>query len=97
LVIIMNDAADGKGHGNGSTVKVTVFAPGLVEGREFTFRKDLTVGQAAAEAAAALGFHANAPSFQKDGEPVLDRTKTLAAAGVRDGDVLELVDAGGGV
>jgi WXG100 protein secretion system (Wss), protein YukD len=97
LVIIMTDAADGKGHGNGSTVKVTVFAPGLVEGREFTFRKDLTVGHAAAEAAAALGFHANAPSFQKDGEPVLDRTKTLATAGVRDGDVLELVDAGGGV
>jgi len=93
----MNDAVGGDGHGNDSTVEVTVFAPGLVEGRAFTFRKNLTVGQAAAEAAAALGFHANAPSFQEDDEPVLDRTKTLAAAGVRDGDALELVDAGGGV
>jgi hypothetical protein len=93
----MTGAAGGNGHENGNTVTVTVFAPGLVEGREFTFRKNLTVGDAASEAAAALGFHANAPSFQKDDEPVLDRTKTLAAAGVRDGDVLELVDAGGGV
>jgi hypothetical protein len=93
----MNDAVGGNGHGNDNTVEVTVFAPGLVEGRAFTFRKNLTVGEAAAEAAAALGFHANAPSFQKDDEPVLDRTKTLSAAGVRDGDALELVDAGGGV
>jgi hypothetical protein len=93
----MNDAMDSEEQGSGSTVEVTVFAPGLVEGRAFTFRKELTVGEAAAEAAVALGFHANVPSFQKEGEPVLDRTKRLVAAGVRDGDVLELVDAGGGV
>lgn len=93
----MSDSKDHDEHGDGSTLEVTVFAPGLVEGRPFSFRKNLTVGEAAAEAAAELGFHANVPSFQKGDDPVLDRTKRLVAAGVRDGDELELVDAGGGV
>jgi hypothetical protein len=88
---------DEPGHGEGNTLEVTVLAPGLLEGRAFSFRKNLTVEEAATEAATAMGFHANAPSFQRGDEPVLDRTKRLVAAGVRDGDVLELVDAGGGV
>lgn len=87
----------GQHGGNGDTLEVKVIAPSLLEPRDFSFRKNLTVGEAAAEAAAALGFQANTPSFQKGDEPVLDRSKRLVAAGVRDGDVLELVDVGGGV
>lgn len=81
---------------DGDTLEVKVIAPGIVEPRDFSFRKNLSVGEAAAEAAATLGFQANSPSFQK-GDEVLDRNKRLVAAGVRDGDLLELVDVGGGV
>ncbi len=35
--------------------------------------------------------------FDRPAGYVLDRTKPLVAAGVRDGDTLELVSAGGGV
>lgn len=84
------------GHGNGDTLAVKVHAPGIVEARDFTFKKNLTVGEAALEAATALGFQANTPSLQK-ADDVLDRSKRLVAAGVRDGDLLELVDVGGGV
>jgi hypothetical protein len=54
------------------------------------------VGEAAAEAAAAFGYSGGQPTLAKAGTP-LDRSKQLVAAHIRDGDVLELIDAGGGV
>jgi hypothetical protein len=37
------------------------------------------------------------PTFQNAAGDLLDRSKTIAAEHVKDGDVLELVDVGGGV
>jgi hypothetical protein len=79
------------------TIDVSVVAPKEFEARRFTFAKTMKVGDAAAEAAAAFGYQAVLPSFQNADGEVLDREKPLVAAGVRDGDELELVDVGGGV
>jgi hypothetical protein len=75
---------------------VKVFAPSVIDPRTFTWPQTTTVGTDAAEAATAFGIDTEAPTFQK-GTQVLDRQKPLVAAGVRDGDELELVSAGGGV
>jgi hypothetical protein len=64
--------------------------------RDFAFDKHLTVGEAASQAAPQFGYEAGQPTFAKDGT-ALDREKQLVAAHVRDGDLLEVVDAGGGV
>jgi hypothetical protein len=85
------------GHGEGATVEVRVLGPADVEARSFSFKKNQTVQEAARIAAEALGYAAATPTFQNDKGQVLDRAKNLAASGVKDGDVLELVDAGGGV
>lgn len=79
------------------TLEVFVFSPrNPVDRRQFTWSKHLTVGEAAAEAAPVFGYSGGQPTLAKDGTP-LDRSKQLVAARVRDGDVLELIDAGGGV
>ena len=78
-------------------ITVAVFAPKEMDPRQFTFKKTMKVGDAAAEAAVAFGYSATQPTFQNSDEDVLDRDKPLVAAGVRDGDELELVDIGGGV
>lgn len=76
---------------------VLVFAPrNPADKREFTWSKHMTVGEAATEAAAAFGYSGGQPTLAKDGKP-LDRTKQLIAEHIKDGDVLELIDAGGGV
>ena len=77
-------------------VTVTVWAPRDPEGREFTWDKHTTVGEAAKEAAAAFGYTVGTPTLAKN-KVSLDRDKQLVAAGVRDGDRLELVDNHGGV
>lgn len=94
----MSDQASHQpGHGHGPpTVTVKVFAPSSVAPKTFTWPQTKKVGEAASEAAAAFGVSPEAPTFQK-GDEVLDRNKPLVAAGVRDGDTLELVSAGGGV
>lgn len=79
------------------TIVVIVFAPKDLEPKRFRFRADETVGSAAKVAADAFGYAAGTPSFQTEAGTVLDRNLTLAAAGVRDREKLELVDAGGGV
>ena len=91
----MSKPDEGGGHGP-PRFTVTVFAPSVVEPRTFTWAQNTKVGDAAAEAASAFGIDTEAPTFQK-GTDVLDRQKPLVAAGVRDGDELELVSAGGGV
>lgn len=79
------------------TYEVLVFAPrDPSDQRPFSWSKHLTVGEAAAIAAAAFGYQGGTPTLAKD-QRALDRSKQLVAAGVRDGDVLEIVDAGGGV
>jgi hypothetical protein len=76
---------------------VVVYAPRDPEPREFTFPASETVGQAAARAATEFGYAPSQFSFQTDSRDVLNRDLTLAAAGVRDGEKLTLVDVGGGV
>lgn len=78
------------------TIVVIVYAPKVPDPKRFRFRLDETVGDAAKVAAEAFEYEVGTPSFQK-GETVLDRSLTLEAAGVRNRDELELVDAGGGV
>ncbi|HUE85100.1 MAG TPA: hypothetical protein VMO26_03405 [Vicinamibacterales bacterium] len=77
-------------------ITVTVFAPREPDPKTFTWDKHRTVGDTATEAATAFKYAAGTPTFVKDGK-VLERTKQLVAAGVRDGDQLELTDIGGGV
>ncbi len=78
-------------------IVVIVFAPKDPEPKRFRFRTDETVGAAAKTAADAFGYTGGTPSFQTEAGTVLDRNLTLAAAGVRNREKLELVDAGGGV
>jgi hypothetical protein len=78
-------------------LEVLVFSPrNPSDRRDFTWSKHLTVGEAAAEAAVAFGYSGGQPTLAKDNKP-LDRTKQLVAEHIKDGDVLELIDAGGGV
>jgi len=81
-----------------SSLHVTVVTPSDSKPREFAFSGTETVGAAANDVANAFGLHPTVPSFEVERqELVLDRSKTLAEAGVHDGDRLELVDVGGGV
>lgn len=84
-------------HPGAPTISVTVHAPGFLEPKQFTWPKTKKVGEAAAEAAVAFGIQVESPTFQKQDDMVLDRDKPLVAAGVKDGDSLELVSFGGGV
>jgi hypothetical protein len=89
-------AKDDKPHGP-PTITVKVFEPSTPTPKEFTWEKTMRVGEAAREAAAAFGLAAEDPTFQNPAGEILDRSKPLVAAGVRDGDALELVSPGGGV
>lgn len=74
-----------------------VQSPRFVEPRTFSFPKSSRVGDDAQLAATELGYISGTPTFQNAAGDLLDRTKTIAAEHVKDGDVLELVDVGGGV
>ena len=76
---------------------VEVFSPRDPDPKKFTWPKTTLVGTAADEAAKAFKYEAGAPTFQNKDRKVLDRSETLAAAGVQPFDVLELTDTGGGV
>lgn len=86
----------GRDH-RGRTLEVTVRAPGFIEAKEFSFAKNLTVAQAAQEAAEAFGYTPNTPGFQDSDGNELPSDKRLVAAGIRDGDELQLIDTAGGV
>jgi len=88
--------SDAHGHGQGSSLDVSVFAPAFTEPKPFSFHKDVTAGEAAKLAADSFGYQATSPTFQK-GAIVLNRDANLVSQGVRDGDELQLVDSGGGV
>ncbi len=79
------------------SITIAVHEPSNPEPRPFTWPQTKKVGEAADEAAIAFGIVAEEPTFQNAAGEVLDRSKPLVAAGVRDGDALDLVSAGGGV
>jgi hypothetical protein len=89
--------ADTEQEHEGHDLHVVVVAPREPEPREFTFPPEEKVGQAANHAAAEFGYTTSKFSFQTADKVVLDRDLTLAAAGVRNGEKLTLVDVGGGV
>lgn len=78
-------------------IEVIVYAPKTPEPKTFGFAGSETVGEAAKHAAEAFGYGPGNPSFETKDTRVLDRSLTLVAAGVHNGEKLELVDAGGGV
>ena len=78
-------------------ITVTVYQPSEPDPKDFTWPKNKNIGEAADEAADEFGLSAEKPTFQNANDEVLDRNKPLVAEGVKDGDVLELVSAGGGV
>jgi hypothetical protein len=87
-------AAKRRGH---DWLELRVFAPRDPEERVFVFNGSDNVGKAAAEVAAAFGYAEGNHTFETRTDDVLDRSQTLACAGVRTGDLLELIDVGGGV
>jgi len=83
--------------GDGSTLEVTVFSPRQPEPVPFSFPNGMKVGAAAQLVAEKFGYAPGTPTFKNAEGETLDRDKPLRAEHVRDGDVLELVDVGGGV
>ncbi len=77
-------------------IEVKVGSPRRPGWTAFAWRSDLTVGAAAEQVRASFGYALSAPGLAK-GDDILDPTKTLYAAGVRDGDRLDFVDVGGNV
>lgn len=86
----------GGGHEEEKLLKVKVFAPRSPQPKKFEWDRHLTVAAAAAQAAAAFEYAPGKPTLAKDGV-TLDPEDELQAAGVKNGDNLELVDIGGGV
>jgi hypothetical protein len=84
---------------HGETIKVIVFSPRSPNPKEFEWRKNLRVGEAAREAANAFGYQGGNPGLQTTANPprVLDNNKTLGEEHVHNGEKLELIDTGGGV
>jgi hypothetical protein len=82
------------GHGE---LSVIVLAPREPDPKTFEFRRTETVRDSARTAADTFGYEGGNPSFETEQHVVLDRDKTLAEAGVHDGERLHLVDVGGGV
>lgn len=78
---------------NDEFVHVSVRSPAFRDSREFCFPKGQAVGTAARVAAGKLMYQGEDPTFETQRRVVLDRSLTLGAAGVRDQDVLDLVDA----
>jgi hypothetical protein len=79
-------------------IRLEVSAPSEPDSKKMTFRGESLVGDAATEAAEKFGYATGGtPSFRLSDGTVLDRTVTLVAAGLKDDDEVEVVDAGGGV
>jgi hypothetical protein len=74
-----------------------VFAPREPEEHTFVFESTERVGIAAEQVATAFGYVSGNHTFQTRDDSVLDRDISLKAAHVHNHELLELVDAGGGV
>lgn len=81
----------------GSTLEVTVFSPRYPDPVPFSFPNGMTVGEAAQIVATKFGYAPGTPTFKDAAGEVLDRAKPLRGEHISDGDILELVDVGGGV
>ena len=81
----------------GHELHIIVRAPKDPEPKEFAFPPTEAVGQAANFAATQFGYTTSNFSFMTESDEVLNRDLTLAAADVKDGMKLTLVDLGGGV
>lgn len=90
-------AKPGEPGGDGSTLEVTVFSPRHPDPVPFSFPNGMTVSEAAKLVAEQFGYAPGTPTFKNADGEILDRDKPLRAEHVRDGNVLELVDVGGGV
>lgn len=78
-------------------ITVEVFHPAKEDSKSFTWSWTTKVEDAAREAAEAFGVPNPESATLAEGEEPLKREKPLRAAGVEDGDELELVDTTGGV
>jgi hypothetical protein len=78
-------------------LELRIFAPRDPEERVFVFDSSTPVGKAAREVATAFGYASGNHTFQTRDDDVLDRSLTLAEAGVHNHELIELVDVGGGV
>lgn len=82
--------------GHRGVVHTEVIPPGKLDAKPMVFEANLTVRQAAAEAARKLEVRAKDPGFQNADKEELNPDETLAKAGVNDGYVLYLIDTAGG-
>lgn len=78
-------------------LELKVFAPRDPQERTFVFDASTEVGVAAAKVAQDFGYATGNHTFQTAKDDVLERGQSLAAAHVHTGELLELVDVGGGV
>lgn len=77
-------------------VTVEVFAPRQAEPKTFTWPLNLTVGQAAQQAATTFKYQGGNPTLGH-GNETFDRNKTLEQEHIHEHEKLELLDVGGGV
>ena len=77
-------------------VKTEVITIGSLDAVTVRLRLDLTVQEAAKQAAAELGVQIDSPGFENANRDELEPTLTLAEAGVNDDYVLYLIDTAGG-
>jgi len=77
-------------------VRALVIAPGSLDAVPVELDRNLTVHQAATDAARRLGVRPSNAGFQNDQMVELDGNLTLAQAGVNDDYVLYLIDTAGG-
>lgn len=81
-----------RGRHSCTLVHVRVFMRATPDGKAFRFPKDQSVGNAAKVAAGKFGLQGGSATFRTRQKAALDRSLTLEAARVQDGDTLELID-----
>jgi hypothetical protein len=80
-----------------SLLHLVISSPRDPEPKNLEFPHAELVGEAARKAAEEFGYTPGTPTFQTADRVTLDRSISLAAAHVHNGDHLELVDVGAGV
>jgi hypothetical protein len=93
----VNEQQHPENHPDHAELHVEVVPTGSVTPTPFTFERTMLVARAAAEAAERLKYRAKVPGFQTENDHQLPENETLERAGVRDGEVLVLIDTAGGV
>ncbi len=93
----MSEQQQPEHHHDHDDLHVRVVPTGSVTPTAFTFEKTTPVARAAAEAAEKLKYRAKVPGFQTEDDHQLPENETLEQAGVRDGELLALIDTAGGV